>query len=225
MALNALIQQRRDERQAARAARIANRPVAQQATTTAAPATTNIMPANPGGTALNALWNSDVYQFPVQQGLNAINSNYAGRGMLESGAAMKGIADYIAGVAAPGAFNAYMGYLGDQQSMGYGAALGQTGVGQNYGSALTGLGTNYANSLSAINANLANAQSGAAQNIGNAYGNQSMLNAYNTNSMIGGIGQAAGNIAGYYSYQPYSGVQSAVSNAVSPAVSAYRSYL
>lgn len=194
MAVNDMIQQRRDQAMARRQT-VGPAAATNSATTTSTPA---------GGTALNALWNSDVYQFPVQQGLDAINASYAGRGALQSGAAMKGIADYISGVAAPGAFNAYMGYLGDQQSMGYGAALGQTGVGQNYGTALTGLGTNYANSLSNINANLANAQSASAQNIGNIYSNQAIANANNTNSMIGGIGTALGNVAGYYAYRPYS---------------------
>ncbi len=171
---------------------------------TAGNAATSAPAATAGNSALNTLWNSDVYQFPVQQGLDAINASYAGRGALQSGAAMKGIADYVSGVAAPGAFNSYMGYLGDQQSMGYGAALGQAGVGQNYGSALTGLGTNYANSAANINTNLANAQSAGAQNIGNIYSNQAIAGANNTNSMISGIGNALGGVAGYYAYSPYS---------------------
>lgn len=229
------IQDRRAEREAMmadRRASITNRRsdiLAQREARIAERQAANPMGAGGGGNAtlgaLNTIWDSPVYQFPVQQGLDAINASYAGRGMLESGAAMKGIADYISGVAAPGAFNTHMSMLGNQQALGFNAAQVQAGQGANFTNSITAANTNYANALSgaqnafannatALNSNFANAASAGAQGIGNAYGqgavntanimnNATMAQTNNTNAMIGGIGNALGGIAGYYAYKPY----------------------
>lgn len=154
--------------------------------------------------AFNAFYQTPLYQFPLQQGLDAVNANYAARGMLQSGAAQKAISDYSAGMAS-GGLRDYFSLLGNQQAIGFNAASGQVGASQNYANSITGANNNYSNSLQNINTNLANAQSQGALNTGNIYANQAYQNANNSNSMIGGIGSALGSAAGYFAYQPYAG--------------------
>lgn len=164
--------------------------------------------------ALEAFYNTPLYQFPLEQGLEAVNANYAARGMLQSGAAQKAIEEYGNNMAAQG-LRDYMAALGNQQSLGATAASSQAGIGANYGNslsnlsgnysnALTGLNQGYANNLTNLYGNMANAQSQYATNVGNINSNAAIANANNTNSMIGGINNALGNAAGYFAYQPYS---------------------
>lgn len=111
--------------------------------------------------AFDTFRNSTGYQFRLGQGLDAINSGYAGAGTLKSGAAMKGITDYGQGMASQ-EFGNYLNSLGNQQ-----------GVGLSAGSALAGVGQNYANSLGNIymqnGENQANAALIKGQNIGQAF--------------------------------------------------------
>jgi hypothetical protein len=90
------------------------------------------------------------YTFNLGRGLNAVNSGYAGRGMLKSGAAMRGIEDYRQGLNKQ-YLGQYMGALGNQQ-----------GVGLSAGSALAGVGQNFANSMSQIFQNSGTDQANAA---------------------------------------------------------------
>lgn len=165
--------------------------------------------------ALNAFYDTQLYQFPLQQGLEALNANYAARGMLESGAAMKGINDYAAGMAS-GGMRDYTALLGNQQAIGFNAALGQAGAATGYANSVSGANQNYANSLSGANQSyannvgnalgqLGNAQGQYAQNVGNINSQAITANANNTNAMIGGVGSALGSAAGYFAYQPYAG--------------------
>jgi hypothetical protein len=165
--------------------------------------------------ALNAFMDTPLYTVPFERGVDAINANYAGRGALQSGAAMKAISDY-AGDSASGALRDYFSLLGNQQAIGFNAAAGQAGAAGNYANSITGSNTNYANALSGMNNQYAAGVGGALGNLGNAYGqgaintgnilaNQQIANANNTNSMIGGIGSSLGNAAGYFAYQPYGG--------------------
>jgi len=189
------------------------------ATTTPAP---NAMTAQEQ--AFNAFYETPFYQVPLDRGLEAINANYAGRGLLQSGAAQKSISDYAAGSAAQG-FRDYTGMLQNQQGIGASATNAYVGSTNAYGSNLAGLNANTANSLSNANMNyannstnaynnyvnslsglyggMANAQGQYATNVGNINSNASIANANNTNAMIGGIGNAVGSVAGYYAYQPY----------------------
>lgn len=171
--------------------------------------------SGPGQQPFQAFYDTPLYQFPLQEGLDAVNANYAGRGMLESGAAMKAINDYAAGMAA-GGMRDYFQLLGNQQAIGFNAASGQAGVGQNFANSITGANQNYVNSMSNLNstyannagnayANYGNAQSQYAQNVGNINSNAILAQANNNNAMWGGIGSALGNAAGYFAYQPYSG--------------------
>jgi hypothetical protein len=170
---------------------------------------------SPQEQAFQTFYDSKVYQFPLEQGLEAINANYAARGALESGAAQKAIVDYAGNTVAAGAFRDYMSYLGNQQGIGLGAASAQVGVGQGYANSITAANNNYAAGVNSANSAFANNASGAAGNLGNAYGqgainagniNAGAINAQanNTNSMIQGVGNAFGNAAGAFAYQPYS---------------------
>lgn len=100
--------------------------------------------------AFDTFRNSTGYQFRLNQGLDAVNGGYAGAGTIKSGAAMKAINDYGQGMASQ-EFANYLGALGNQQSVGMGAASAAAGVGQNT-----------ANSLSQISQNAADARSNAA---------------------------------------------------------------
>tara|TARA_R100001086_G_scaffold180400_5_gene100175 strand:- start:2860 stop:3711 length:852 start_codon:yes stop_codon:yes gene_type:complete len=89
--------------------------------------------------AFDIFRNSTGYQFRLGEGMDALNSGYAGAGTLQSGAAMKDALRYAQNFASNELGN-YMGYLGNQQ-----------GVGLSGASALAGVGQNYANSVGANN--------------------------------------------------------------------------
>jgi hypothetical protein len=113
------------------------------------------------------------YQTRLTEANNSLNSAYAAKGTLQSGAAVQAMArmnqDY-----ASGEFGNYMGYLTGQQQLGPGAA-----------NALGGVGTNYANNAGNI----------AMQN-GNNLANAAIARANNTNQMWSGIASGIGGIAG-----------------------------
>lgn len=141
-------------------------------TATAAPATTPTTPAPTYMTpqqAFDNYKNSTGYQFRYNEGMNALNSGYAGAGTIKSGAAMRAATEYGQGIASQ-EFNNYLNLLSGQQGVGLTAAGAQAGV-----------ATNYANNAGAINAQSANAISQGA-----------IAKANNTNDMLGGITSAVG---------------------------------
>jgi len=105
------------------------------------------------------------YDFRLGEGMNALNSGYAGAGTIQSGAAMKDAVRYGQDFAS-NEFGNYMNALGNQQ-----------GVGVQAGGAAAGVGINSANSLAQIN-------DARATGIGNA----ALSNAQNINSLIGTLG-------------------------------------
>jgi hypothetical protein len=107
--------------------------------------------------AFNNFQKSDGYQFRLGQGLNAVNTNFALRGGLGSGAAAKELNNYAQGQAS-NEFGNYIGTLQNQQGVGLSAA-----------NALNGVGTNYANAVSSNNNNAAGAAGSAAIQSGNAF--------------------------------------------------------
>lgn len=125
------------------------------------------------GDAFDIFRNSTGYQFRVNEGVDALNSGYAGSGLLQSGAALKGLDDYRQNMASA-EFGNYMGYLGQQQGAGLGAAGAQAGV-----------GVQYANNVSNLNSQNANALANAA-----------VAKANNSNALIGGIAGGVGSILG-----------------------------
>jgi hypothetical protein len=112
--------------------------------------------------AFDQFRNSTGYQFRLGEGMNALNSGYAGAGTIQSGAAMRDAVKYGQDFAS-NEFGNYMGALGNQQ-----------GVGVQSGGAAAGVGIDSANSLSQIYGNRAD-----------AIGNASLANAQNINSLIG----------------------------------------
>lgn len=137
--------------------------VAPQQQQAAQAAPTGQTPAN----AFDTFRNSTGYQFRLNQGMDAVNSGYAGAGTLQSGAAMKAINDYGQGMASA-EFGNYMGYLGEQQGLASGAA-----------NAMSGVNSAYANN--AGNLAIANGQN---------LSNSAVARANNNNALIQGIGGA-----------------------------------
>jgi hypothetical protein len=66
--------------------------------------------STPASQAMQNFANSAGMQFQLQQGTNALNNLYAAHGMLQSGAAMKGINDYAQQTALNNYFMPYMGF-------------------------------------------------------------------------------------------------------------------
>jgi hypothetical protein len=101
------------------------------------------------GNAFDIFRNSTGYQFRLGEGMNALNSGYAGAGVLQSGDALIKANEYGQNFAS-NEFGNYMGYLGNQQGVGLGGA-----------SALAGVGQNYVNTISNNNNNAGTAQANA----------------------------------------------------------------
>ena len=147
--------------------------------TPTAPATPTTTPQT-AQSALNNFANSAGMKFQLEQGANALNNLYAGRGQLQSGAAMKGISDYAQNTALNNYFMPYMGLLSGQQSVGAGAASSVAGVGQNFG-----------NTAAAINGQMGSSiQSGA-----DSAANAALLRGQANANMWTGIGGALGGLA------------------------------
>ncbi len=143
--------------------------VYQQSTNALAPYT---QAGNPAGTQLNALLglggepaqtqafdnfrNSSGYNFIRDETLNGVNSAYAGRGTLQSGAAMQALQDRAGQVATVNAFQPYMQLLDNQQRLGLSATLGQAGLGQSYVGTVSG--NNWMNADNQANAALVRGQ-------------------------------------------------------------------
>ena len=108
--------------------------------------------------------NSTGYQFRLGEGLDAVNSAYAGIGGLQSGAAMRGINDYAQNFAS-NEFGNYAGLLSGQQAVGAGAASSLAGVGQNF--AGTVINSNNLNATNQMNATLSRGGNNA---LGNLFG-------------------------------------------------------
>lgn len=125
--------------------------------------------------AFDIFRNSTGYQFRVNEGMDALNSGYAGSGLLQSGAALKALDDYRQNMASA-EFGNYLGYLGQQQGTGLQAAGAQAGV-----------GLNYANNVTALNQQNANALSNAA-----------VARANNSNALIGSLGSIGSGALGYF---------------------------
>jgi hypothetical protein len=140
-----------------------------------------LMYGNDGGASLKALQEAPGYQFRVQQGQNALNTGWAARGLLNSGAAQKAAISFGQNIASEEYGNRY-GQLAQQQ-----------GVGLAAGNALAGVGTNFANNVTSQNNSLANVQANAALARGQA-----------TGQMWGTIGNAVGQFGGQMvsSYKP-----------------------
>lgn len=133
---------------------------------TAGPANTTI--GAPQTDPFATFRNSTGYQFRLGEAMDQVNSGYAGAGVLQSGAAMKAIAQR-AGQEADNTFGQYAGLLQGQQAVGAGAASALAGVGQNFANSVTA--SNNMNAANQANALLVRGQ--------NSFGN--------TLGMMGGV--------------------------------------
>ncbi|NYD88746.1 hypothetical protein [Sphingomonas melonis] len=123
--------------------------------------------------ALAAYKSSTGYQGRLNEGYSAINTGYAAKGALESGAAQKALLNY-GQQQASGEFNNYLSQLSNQQGAGLNALGAVTGAGANYVNQATSAG----NSASSAAANAAlfsgmaqqNALSGVANAAGQYFG-------------------------------------------------------
>lgn len=143
------------------------------APTPAQPPAGTVPAASPYQQAFDNYRNSTGYQFRYNQGMDALNTGWAARGMLNSGAAIKSAQEYGQNIAS-GEFGNYLNALGNQQGVGLSAAGAQAGV-----------GTNYANTISANNNALASVQANAA-----------LARGQNTANMWGTAASALGQIGG-----------------------------
>lgn len=100
--------------------------------------------------AFDIFRNSTGYQFRLNEGMDALNSGYAGAGILQSGDAMRAAQEYGQNFAS-NEFGNYMGYLANQQGVGLSGASALAGVGQNYANNITAMNTqNAANQANAL---------------------------------------------------------------------------
>ena len=139
------------------------------------PTTAQISPQQAATDAYNIFKQSTGYVERVNEGNRSINAGYAGRGLVQSGAAQKALLKY-GQQQASNEFGNYLGYLGNQQ-----------GVGLSGASALAGVGQSFANNVGNIN-----------QNQAQFTGQASVARANNSNSLITGIGGAIGGALGAF---------------------------
>jgi hypothetical protein len=113
--------------------------------------------------AYDAFKNYGGYQTRLNEGNNSLNSAYAAKGTLQSGAALQALAKYNQDYAS-NEFGKYFGYLSGQQQLGPGAANALSGVGTNYANAAGQIGLNQGD-------NIGNAAIAKANNFNNTMGN------------------------------------------------------
>jgi hypothetical protein len=144
--------------------------------------------------------------FILKQGENAIQQNYAARGALDSGAAMKALRDYGQNTAQANYFMPYMGLLGGQQATGAGAASSIAGVGSSFGNTAAGINSNLASGITGINNSMGGALQNGADNAAAAAAARGMAGANLGNGIATGLGQIAGSMIPYgSSYGGYGG--------------------
>lgn len=137
---------------------------------------TSAPPADPQADYQNAFQNyqnSTGFQFRQEQGNNALNTGYAARGSLRSGAAMKDFARFNQNIGSQ-EFGNYLGQLGNQQNVGLAGA-----------SAIAGVSQNMAGAISANN-----------DSAGTAAANAALLRGQANSNMAGGIANGLGTFLG-----------------------------
>lgn len=150
---------------------------------------------------LDLFKNATGYNFRVNEGMNALNSGYAGAGTIKSGAAMKAAVDYGQGMASQ-EFGNYLNALGNQQGLGFSAASAQAGVGQSYANSLGNIymqnGANQANASLAKASALGNGLAGVANIAGSVLAPSYNSSGFNMNSMNNLIANNNSYLAGQY---------------------------
>lgn len=135
------------------------------------------------------------YQFAKQQGLEATQNGFAARGLGTSGAALKGAANYVTGLANTN-YNNYFEQLLQTAQLGSGAASSLAGnataTGQGIASSQIGAG----NAQAAGDIGIGNAISGAFNNAGSSYLLSTLLqnNGFNFSGSSDSAGKSTQNI-------------------------------
>lgn len=140
--------------------------------------------------AYNAYLTSAGYQTRQDAAAKAVNTGYAARGALESGAAQKAL-QKNASVLAGDYFGQYMNTLEATRATGLSAASALAGVGQNYVSNVTSSNNNTGASNAAINTGAATAAGNAQLAQGNSWA-----------GALNGVAGAAGSVFGSSYGQP-----------------------
>jgi hypothetical protein len=117
--------------------------------------------------AFDMFRNSTGYQFRVGEAQDALNSGFAGSGLLQSGAALRSLDDLRQNMASA-EFSNYLGQLGQQQAVGAGSASALAGVGQNFAGNVAQLNTLNANNQA--NAAIARGQNNVFANLAGTLG-------------------------------------------------------
>jgi hypothetical protein len=152
---------------------------------------TPAIPGQTAGDAFDQYKGSTGYQFQLGQGMNALNSNAAAKGLLDSGGTAKALTQYGQNLAST-TFNNYLTQLsGLNSAQGGTAQMGQNALGQ-IGTVGTASGSGAANAIIAGGNATAGGISGIANTIGNSLGS-----AFNT---IGGFGGGGSAYTGNNSY-------------------------
>lgn len=148
----------------------------------ALPQLENLTGTNPGGNPLTApltapfnptitqLEQTPGYKFTLDQGLKSTQNSYAAEGLGQSGAAMKGAADYAEGLAGTTFQQQFQNYL-NQNSQIYNMVGGIAGSGQNAAAGTGALALNNTAQINALNTAGANASAAGTVAATNAAGN------------------------------------------------------
>lgn len=140
--------------------------------------------AQPSARSAFDTWrDSTAYNFQLDEASKALNQNFAARGSLQSGAAIKALQDRRQNMA-QGSLMDYIGLLSNQQ-----------GVGLSGASAVAGVGQNYVNNVSSNNQLAGNVAANAALASGGA-------NANMWSGIAGGFGRALGGLGSSYGGGP-----------------------
>lgn len=154
------------------------------------------------------------YGFRLSEGLKAIQNSAAARGILSSGATLKGIDRYSQDYASNEYNNAYNRYNTDQTNA-YNRLAGLSGTGQQANSLVANAGQNMANNISQNQLGVGNARASSyiagGSAINNALGQG--INYYQQQNMLNGMGNS---MAGYSEpaggFYPYGGSNLDVGN-------------
>jgi len=135
---------------------------------------------SPYAGGLEEFYASDVYQFPLQQGLKAITASASGKGLIRSGGALQDITRYAQGAASQGEQTYYDRQQDYLNRLGGLAGLGQTAVAQT-----AAIGQGAAANIGTLQQNIGRARATGVQESADAFG-----------TAIGGVGTAVGTILG-----------------------------
>lgn len=159
--------------------------------------------------AFDAWRDSTAYNFQLDEASKALNQNFAARGSLQSGAAIKALQDRRQNMA-QGSLMDYIGLLSNQQGVGLSGASAVAGVGQNYvnnvssnnqlaGNVAANAALASGNAQAGMFGNIAGGLTGALGAFGSSYGGGP--NMAGINSMIGRNNLALSN--GAASFNPW----------------------